>query len=99
MATLNDGSDGSCCQKISNEAAAILESLYSSGMTGWGRDHSDSISTAISSTGLRGHVQTIFGKINVIVTLREGPPPPLNVMDLATPTRPHPLLGDNIFVY
>ena len=25
---------------------------------------------------LRGHVQTIFGKINVIVTLRVGPPPP-----------------------
>ena len=52
MATLNDGNDGSCSQKFSNEAAAILESLYSSGMTGWGRDHSDSISTAISSTGL-----------------------------------------------
>ena len=33
---------------------------------------------------LRGHVQTIFGKINVIVMLRAGPPlppPPLNVMD------------------
>ena len=32
---------------------------------------------------LKGHVQTIFGKINVIVTLRAGPPlpPPLNVMD------------------
>ena len=53
------------------------------------------------SLALRGHVQTIFGKINVIVTLRVGPPPPppLNVMDLATPIRPHPLLGDNIFVY
>ena len=25
---------------------------------------------------VRGHVQTIFGKINVIVTLRVGPPPP-----------------------
>ena len=31
---------------------------------------------------LREHVQTIFGKINVIVTLRaRPPPPPLNVTD------------------
>ena len=30
---------------------------------------------AMSPDPLRGHVQTIFGKINVIVTLRAGPPP------------------------
>ena len=29
------------------------------------------------SPPLRGHVQTIFGKINVIVTLKQDPPPPL----------------------
>ena len=52
MDILNDGSDGSCSQKFSYEAVAILESLYSSGMTSWGRDHSDSIRTAISSTSL-----------------------------------------------
>ena len=33
---------------------------------------------------LRGHLQTIFGKINVIVTLTFGPPP-LNVTKKAIP--------------
>ena len=45
---------------------------------------------------LRGHVQTIFGKINVIMTLRAGPPP-LNVMDCISYKifYPHPLLSIN----
>ena len=31
---------------------------------------------AVGAYVVRGHVQTIIGKINVIVTLRAGPPPP-----------------------
>ena len=40
-----------------------------------------------------GHVQTI-GKINAIVTLRAGPPPPLNVMDFISYKKfnPHSLI-------
>ena len=38
---------------FSKEVAAVLEALYSRGMTGWGRKHSGDIETAISSTGLQ----------------------------------------------
>ena len=39
-------------QKFSSQATAILESLYFTGMTGWGKDHEDNITAAIESTGL-----------------------------------------------
>ena len=39
-------------QKFSSQATAILESLYSTGMTGWGKDHEDNITAAVESTGL-----------------------------------------------
>ena len=38
---------------FSKEVAAVLESLYSRGMTGWGKKHSGDIETAIASTGLQ----------------------------------------------
>ena len=38
---------------FSKEVAAVLEALYSRGMTGWGKKHSADIETAIASTGLQ----------------------------------------------
>ena len=38
---------------FSKEVAAVLEALYSRGMTGWGKKHSANIETAIASTGLQ----------------------------------------------
>ena len=38
--------------KFSDAVSIILERLYSSGMTGWGKDHKESIETAITTTGL-----------------------------------------------
>ena len=38
--------------KFPNEVTAILERLYSRGMTGWGKDHTGDIDIAIGSTGL-----------------------------------------------
>ena len=39
-------------QKFSDEAIPILQRLYSSGMTGWGKDHDSNISIAITTMGL-----------------------------------------------
>ncbi len=41
------------CGKFPSSATAILESLYSHGMTGWGKDHEEEIRAAIEGTGLK----------------------------------------------
>ena len=41
-----------CSQKFLEESTAALERLYSGGMTGWGKDHSETIGIATTSTGL-----------------------------------------------
>ena len=37
---------------FSEEAVAVLSSLYSKGMIGWGKKHATEIQTAVSATGL-----------------------------------------------
>lgn len=39
--------------KFPSHATATLESLYSHGMTGWGKDHEEEIRAAIEGTGLK----------------------------------------------
>ena len=42
----------SSSQKLFSQVTATLESLYSSGMSGWGKDHGGKITAAIEGTGL-----------------------------------------------
>ena len=37
---------------FSTEVVSVLQSLYRRGMTGWGKNHSDSLEAAMRSTGL-----------------------------------------------
>ncbi len=46
------GGENMSSVKFSDTVTIILERLYSSGMTGWGKDHNESIETAIATTGL-----------------------------------------------
>ncbi len=50
--TVSRSSTNSGNLKFSEEAVSILEQLYSSGMNGWGADHSQVIGVAVNSTGL-----------------------------------------------
>ena len=51
---LSGSSDANACcsQKFPEESTAALERLYSGGMTGWGKDHSEIIGIAMTSTSL-----------------------------------------------
>ncbi len=40
------------CRKFPSQVTATLESLYSHGMTGWGKNHEEDIKAAIEGTGL-----------------------------------------------
>ena len=72
MASVEGKTNVSGGQKFPKETMAILERLYSKGLTGWGKDHAANIAITTGSTGLTlSHVKviTMCALINVYCSL------------------------------